>query len=127
MKSDKNKIDRLKKTVPSEFETQNLHVKETKTIEYEVKWNRRESWKECKLLGSLLETIASTRNLKYIFYNQKLSITLKTCVFNSYVVGTFLYNSELCRLTETKERATDSSQQRKLRTVYEDKMAQKCK
>ena len=31
MKSDKNKIDHKKYTVPSEFEPQNLHVNETKT------------------------------------------------------------------------------------------------
>ena len=52
-----------------------------------------ELWKECKLLGRLLDTDkgssrrkslakASMKNLKYIFCNPKLSIAIKTRVFN---------------------------------------------
>ena len=53
--------------------------------------------------------IASIKNLKYIICNQKLSITIKTCVFNCYVASIFLYNSELWTLTETpKKESIDS-------------------
>ena len=78
-------------------------MNETKTEEYEVKQNGNESWKECRLLGSLINTdkdisrraslaIVSIKNLKHIFCNRKLAI--KTCVFNCYVARIFLYNSE---------------------------------
>ena len=65
-------------------------------------------------MGSLLETIASTRNLKYIFCNQKLSITVKTRVFNCYVESIVLYNSELWTLTETKKKQSIQSKQKDL-------------
>ena len=48
--------------------------------------------------------IALIRNLKYVFYNRKLSITIKTHVFNFYVASTFLCNSELRILINRNQR-----------------------
>lgn len=45
-----------KKTVRSKLETRNPNVKETKTEQYQIKWNENELWKECKLIGSSLDT-----------------------------------------------------------------------
>ena len=45
-----------KKTVRSKFETRNPNVKETKTEQYQIKWNENELWKEYKLIGSSLDT-----------------------------------------------------------------------
>ena len=58
--------------------------------------------------------IALIRNLKYIFCNQKLSITVKTRVFSCYVESIVLYNSELWTLTETKKKQLIQSKQKDL-------------
>ena len=72
----------LKKEVPSILKEKNLQVNETKSEEYVIKRGEDESWKNCKYLGSLLDTdkdvnqrkILATytyNQLKYIFENKK--------------------------------------------------------
>ena len=66
----------------------------------EIKQDGNQSWKQQNQLGTLLETdkdisrrkflaIAWMENFKYIFFNRKLSITIKTWVSNCYVVSIF--------------------------------------
>ena len=48
--------ENLKKELPSILNEKNLLVNETKSEEYVIKRGGDESWKNCKYLGSLLET-----------------------------------------------------------------------
>ena len=84
----------------------NLKINKSKTEEYIIKRKGNESWKDCKLLVSLLDTDINTRRrkglaidafirMKHLFSSNRIDIKSKMCVFNSYVSSIFLYNSEL--------------------------------
>ena len=86
------------------------------------------NWRNCKLLGSLLDTgkdinrrrglaINAMRKLKFIFASSRISIELKLKSFNTYVASIFLYNSELWTLTKSAEDKIDSFHTRQLRYV----------
>ena len=126
--TDPHTISNIKDKVRPKLEIRNLNINEAKTEEYKIERNGNEDWRNCKLLGSLLDTdkditrrkslaIASINNLKYIFYNQKLNINIKTRVFNCYVSSVFLYNSELWTLTKSKEKCIDSFHRRIIKTA----------
>ena len=53
--------------------------------------------------------------LKYIFENNKISISTKMEAFNIYISSTFLYNCETWTLTHSHENAINSFQRRLLR------------
>ena len=63
-------------------------------------------WKDCKLLGSLLDTdndirrkkglaIGAINRMKHLFYSNKIDIKTKMRVFNCYVSSIFLYNVDV--------------------------------
>ena len=104
-----------------------LKVNASKTEEYVVKHKGDESWKDCKLLGSKLDTtkditrrkglaVAAIKEKKDIFYG-KQDFSTKLRVFNCYVTYVFLYNSEIWTLTDTKMASIDSFHRRLLRTA----------
>ena len=75
---------------PLSYHSSNLSLFALKTMRLLVQLNHG---KKCEVLGSLLDTdkgssrrkflvTASIKNLKYIFCNRKLSIAVKTRVFN---------------------------------------------
>ena len=81
--------------MPTTLEKRNLTINETKTEEYAITRNGDDSWKKCRLLGSLLDTqndikrrkslaITSINKMKNIFYG-KLSISIKLRTFDCYV------------------------------------------
>ena len=119
-------IDKIKKELPQKLEARDLVVNHTKTEQHEV--NRTDdTWKTCKLLGSLLDTdydidrrkslaVAAVNNLKSIFQG-KNSLEIKLRSFECYVSSIFLYNSELWTLTESLSHSIDSFQRRLLRTA----------
>ena len=84
-------------------------------------------WKNCKLIGSLLDTqndikrrkvlaINAAYKLKHLFLNKDVTISVKTTLFKSYITPVFLYNSELWTLTNNVQRKVDSFQRRIIRT-----------
>ena len=86
------------------------------------------NWKDCKLLGSKLDTekdinrrkgltIDSMRIMNEIYSSKNLNIELKIRAFNVFTASIFLYNSELWTLTKTLEKLVDSFQRRLLRKV----------
>ena len=122
-----NIINYKKVSLPTILEKRNLTINETKTEEYAITRNGGDSWKKCRLLGSLLDTqndikrrkslaIRSINKMTNIFYG-KLSISIKLRTFDCYVRSIFLYNSELWTLTTTTENIIDSFHRRLLRTV----------
>ena len=77
--------------------------------------------RDCKLLGSLLDTqndikrrkvppISAVNKLKHLFLNKDVTINVKSKLFKSYITSIFLYNYELWALTNNVRRKLDSFQ-----------------
>ena len=79
-------------------------MNEEKTEEFTIKRNVEETWKKCKLLGTLLDTEGDVKrrkvlgmnvvnSMKEIFFGD-ISIEVKVRSFNCYVSSVFLHNCE---------------------------------
>ncbi len=90
--------------------------------------NTSPNWKECKLLGTKLDTRAdikrrkiltstTMKTLRHIFDSHIISQEIKIRTFNAYAASIFLYNSETWTLTEQLNKSVDSYQRRLLREV----------
>ena len=122
------RIEYIKSTLPSKLQERNLKINISKTEEYKIsRKNCDNTWKSCKLLGSLLDTdsdikrrkgltIDALQKLNYIFNNNKLSINTKMKAFNTYISSIFLYNSEIWTLNLKRENCINSFHRRILRT-----------
>ena len=98
--SDMRNIEYAKKTLPSKLSSWDLIMNKEKTEEFTIKKNREETWKKCKLLGTLLDTEEDIKrrkvpamnvvnSMKEIFFED---IEVKVRSFNCYVSSVFLYN-----------------------------------
>ena len=85
----KQRITYIKETTPSTLAKRNLMINESKTEDYEIIRQGNEKWKNCKLLGSLLDTekdinrrkilaIDAFKTLNQIFDSRKISNTVKS-------------------------------------------------
>ena len=121
-------MNQIERVIPEMLEQNNLFVNTTKTEKYEISRISDNSWKKCKLLGSLLDTkedirrrkglaIDSMKTLENIFNSKYVSEVIRLRIFKAYVESIFLYNSELWTLTKTLEDKIDSFQRRLLRKV----------
>ena len=82
-------------------------MNKTKKEEYTIRRpNCDNRWRDCKLLGSLLDTqneikkkkvlaINAANKLKHLSLNKDVVINLKTKLLKSYKTTIFLHNSEL--------------------------------
>ena len=125
--SEEERHNQKKDLITQKLKPRNLTINSSKTEEYEVRYKGPEEWKDCKLLGSKIDTdkdivrrkgLAShaIKEKKDILYG-KQDFRTKLRVFNCYVSAVFLYNSELWTLTETKFKSIDSFHRRLLRTA----------
>ena len=117
-------IEKMKDELPVKLAQQGLKINESKTEEYIIKRaNCDNRWRDCKLLGSLLDTqndikrrkvlaINAANKLKHLFLNKDVTISVKTKLFKSYITPIFLYNSELRILTNNMHRKLDFFQRR---------------
>ena len=123
--SDMRNIEYAKKTLPSKLSSWDLIMNEEKPEEFTIKRNREETWKKCKLLGTLLDTEEDIKRrkvlamnvvnlMKEIFFGD-ISILVILRFFNCYVSSVFLYNCETWTLTKKLENTIDSFQRRLLR------------
>ena len=95
----KDEINLTKVTVPGQLHAYNLHVNEHKTEEYDATPVRgKDSWRKCKLLGSLLDTLSQ-----------------KIRHFRVFAECIFLYNCELWTTTKTINDSIDAFHRRQLR------------
>ena len=123
-------INIIEQTVPTKLQDFNLGVNNSKTEKYTVpdppNTTKKESWKCCKLLGSLLDTenditrrktlaMATIKKYKNIFFSKNLSIHQKIRHFRMFIESTLLYNCELWTMTRTLNDRTDAYHQRMLR------------
>ena len=82
-------------------------------------------WKNCKLLGSKLDTetdinrrkVLSMKSKEDAYKSKRISLSLKARSFEVFSVSIFLYNSELWTVTKTTEKKIDSFQRRLRRQV----------
>ena len=90
--------------------------------------NTSTNWKECKLLGTKLDTNAdikrrkiltldAMKSLRHIFESHSISQDIKIRIFNAYTASIFLYNSETWTLTASHIKQIDSFHRRLMRTV----------
>ena len=125
--TDSELIEHIKKTLPDVLLGRGLLINEDKTEQYEIKYRGEETWKDCKLLGTKLDTekdisrrkglaIAALTSLKHILKSKNTSLALKMRVFKCYVNSVFLYNCEVWTLTKGLCQKIDSFQRRILRT-----------
>ena len=93
--------------LPVTLAQRGLKINESKTEEYTINCDNR--WRDCKLLGSLIDTendiirrkvlaINAANKLKDLFLNKDVTINVKTKLFKSYITPIFLYNSKLWTL-----------------------------
>ena len=125
--SNPEQIIQLKEKLPSQLAKRNLTINTSKTEEHKIsRTNCDNSWKSWKLLGSILDTdndikrrkiltFDALHKLKYIFENNKISISTKMEAFNIYISSIFLYNCETWTLTHSHENAINSFQRHLLR------------
>ena len=84
------------------------------------------NWKNCKLLGSILDTendikrrkiltIDAMKKLNNVFNSARINIQTKMRCFKAYINSVFLYNSELWCMNKTLEESIDAFQRRQLR------------
>lgn len=120
-------LEQTKENLPEILTNRELKVNTSKTEEYTIERNGDESWRQCKFLGTKLDTnneikrrkglaIDAIRTLKSIFQSSKLSVKIKARTFEAYVTSIFLYNSEIWTLSQSDEKAIDSFQRRILRS-----------
>ena len=83
-------------------------------------------WKNCKLLGSKIDTemditrrkcltIDNMKKLESTYKSKNLSIATKVKTFNAFTASIFLYNSELWTITRTIAKQIDSFHRRMMR------------
>ena len=121
-------IEKMKDELPIQLAQRGLKINESKTEEDAIKRASCDNrWRDCKLLGSLLDTqndikrrkvltINAANKLKHLFLNKDVTISVKITLFKSYITPIFLYNSELWTLTNNVQRKVDSFQLRIIRT-----------
>ena len=126
IRSHQSKMNKVKRVLPEMLADGNLQENKTKREEYVVPGDH--SWKNCKCLGSLLDTetdivrrkglaISTINTLQNLFHSHKLKIKTKIRIFEAYVSSVFLYNSELWVLDKTLCNKIDSFHRRMLRKV----------
>ena len=120
--------EKMKDELPVKLAQRGLKINESKTEEDPIKRASCDNrWRDCKLIGSLLDTqndikrrkvraINATNKLKHLFLNKDVYISVKTKLFKSYITPIFLYNSELWTLTNNMHRKVNSFQRRIIRT-----------
>jgi len=91
-----------------------------KTEEYYIDNKTKDvKWKECKYLGSCLDTekdimrrkklaMALYTKYKTILENKSLSLQVRMRIFNVYVTSIFMYNSEIWTLTKKFQNSIDT-------------------
>ena len=108
--TDENVFKQTKANLPNVLTDRELKLNVSKTEEYEIKRKGDEKWKQCKSLGTQLDTeteikrrkgltISTLRNLNKILKSDKISIKLKSRTFDAYASSIFLFNSEIWTIT----------------------------
>ena len=121
-------LETIETIVPAELKARNLYVNESKTEKYSISRDSNDDWKNCKLVGSKLDTERDISNrktlvnlafqrLKPILLSQRTTKTAKLKIFEALLESIFLYNSELWGLTKQQEAQLEVFQRQILRRM----------
>ena len=124
--TNKQLLEDIKHETINSFQKRNLAVNPSKAEEYSITSNGNEDWKNCKLVGSFLDTrtdISKRKQaansayckLKPILTSRRTSLGVKIRVFRALIESIFLYNSEIWTLTKGLECEIDVFQRKLLR------------
>ena len=97
VRTDESKMNQIERVIPEMLEQNNLLVNTTKTEKYEISRISDNSWKKCKLLGSLLDTkedikrrkrlaIDSMKTLENIFNSKYISEVIRLRIFKKHTL-----------------------------------------
>ena len=127
------KVDQIKNEIPIKLERRGLMINKNKTEEYYIDNKTIDNkWKECKYLGSYLDTekdltrrkqmaMASYIKYKYLLESKRLSLRVRMRIFNVYVASIFMYNSEIWTLTKKSKNCIDVFHRSLLRKILKIK------
>ena len=124
----KHLVEFLKLVLPYTLIKRDLLCNADKNEHYEInKTSENNSWKKCKILGSLLDTtedikrrkVLTTVAMKSLHYiwTSRLTTGRKIIIFNAIVRSIFLYNSQIWTVTNSIRNRINSFQRRLLRNV----------
>ena len=124
----KHIVNKIERDLPNILENRNLFINRQKTEKFDIFYKCDDQWKNCKYIGSYLDTEkdyekrkllanATFSNLRSIFTSKRLSLHVKLRIFTALVESIFLYNSELWGITLSLENKIDSFQRRLLRNI----------
>ena len=128
LRSNKSKINLLKRRIPDILKEYKLEVNINKTEEYHIENDENILWKNCKCLGSYIDTetdikkrqgIATSafQSLEKIFKSNNISLETKLRNFDAYVGNLFLYNSEIWTTNENINNKIDVIHRKFLRRI----------
>jgi hypothetical protein len=119
----------VEETIPTRLSDRNLTINQSKTEIHNINYQNREgAWRDCKYLGSLLDTdrdimrrkkltLVAFSKLKPIFKDRNLNLSIKIRIFDALVSSIFLYNSELWTVTKTRSANIDAFHRKLLRWI----------
>jgi len=119
-------VEEIKSKIPKKLKNRNLNINEGKTEEFKIGRLESNEWKDCKLLGSKIDTqkdierrkgiaIGTMNEMKHIFKSRRTKMKTKIRTFEGYISSVFLYNCELWTMNKTIEDAIDAFHRRLLR------------
>jgi hypothetical protein len=126
----KERIQQIKDQIPETLRERNLTINETKTEEYTISRKSDDTWKKCKLLGTLLDSendikrrkglaLDAYKTYQDIFNSKHISDKTKLRVFEVYIKSIFLYNCEIWTLTIKLTNTVDVFQRTLLRKILQ--------
>ena len=126
----------LEANITAKIHKYKLHINKGKIKQYCIKRNGEEHWRKCKYIDSLLSTTeyikrrrqlanAAYSKLKYILEDRRTTLKIKIRTLDEYVGSIFLYNSELCTVTQDMEDQIDVIQRNFLRIILGIKWPEK--
>ena len=121
-------INYQKTIIPPLLKRRNLGCNEEKTEQHIIKRGGETSWKNCKDLGSLLDTdsdirrrkqlaITAMNNLNDVWESNRTTLNTKLKIFNLLVRPIFHHNAKLWTMTKTKDNQIDAFHRRMLRKM----------
>ena len=125
IRTHQSKINEIKRIIPSMLKKGNLVENKDKREEFHVP-DEKDKWKNCKCLGTFMDTEKDINNRKIrafdsmltlqpLLKSRHLTIETKLRIFNAYVSSIFLYNCGLWTTTKTINNKIDSFHRRLLR------------
>ena len=117
--TNKKMINFYKQHLPTLLQNRNLQCNPDKTVEFTIARNGDTAWKNCKYLGSLLDTnndikrrkqlaMSAAIKLSDLWQSNKATVATKLRIFDACVKSIFLYNAELWGMSSKTENMINS-------------------